>query len=170
MHSAQCGAVGPPRGRSLYAIPPAPPPPGLRDSGLGGMAPTEPNFFLCMLPFHQTIHALSARLARWGAIASRQRRESAIIAYIPPYPQTHIPLGGMHVVVVGRAQAPPPWEPPPPPTVEPPIPSCPPVASSGERPIGAAKGKQSDTEALCQPPPPHPPADPPPPPNCPPPL
>ena len=24
--------------------------------------------------------------------------------------------------------------------------------SSGERPIGAAKGKQSDTEALCQPP------------------
>ena len=29
--------------------------------------------------------------------------------------------------------------------------------SSGERPIGAAKGKQSDTEALCQPPPPLPP-------------
>ena len=26
--------------------------------------------------------------------------------------------------------------------------------SSGERPIGAAKSKQSDTEALCQPPPP----------------
>ena len=26
--------------------------------------------------------------------------------------------------------------------------------SSGERPLGAAKGKQSDTEALCQPPPP----------------
>ena len=26
--------------------------------------------------------------------------------------------------------------------------------SSGERPIGAAKGKQSDTEVLCQPPPP----------------
>ena len=26
--------------------------------------------------------------------------------------------------------------------------------SSGERPIGAAKGKQSDTEALCHPPPP----------------
>ena len=26
--------------------------------------------------------------------------------------------------------------------------------SNGERPIGAAKGKQSDTEALCQPPPP----------------
>ena len=26
--------------------------------------------------------------------------------------------------------------------------------SSGERPIGATKGKQSDTEALCQPPPP----------------
>ena len=25
---------------------------------------------------------------------------------------------------------------------------------SGERPIGAAKGNQSDTEALCQPPPP----------------
>ena len=30
--------------------------------------------------------------------------------------------------------------------------------SSGERPIGAAKGKQSDTEALYQPPPPPPPA------------
>ena len=28
--------------------------------------------------------------------------------------------------------------------------------SSGERPIGAAKGKQPDTEALCQPPPPLP--------------
>ena len=28
--------------------------------------------------------------------------------------------------------------------------------SSGERPITAAKGKQSDTEALCQPPPPPP--------------
>ena len=27
--------------------------------------------------------------------------------------------------------------------------------SSGKRPIGAAKGKQSDTEALCQPPPPR---------------
>ena len=27
--------------------------------------------------------------------------------------------------------------------------------SSGERPIGAAKGKQSDTEALCHPPPPQ---------------
>ena len=27
--------------------------------------------------------------------------------------------------------------------------------SSGERPIGAAKGKQSDTEAFCQPPPPY---------------
>ena len=26
--------------------------------------------------------------------------------------------------------------------------------SSGERPIGTAKGKQTDTEALCQPPPP----------------
>ena len=26
--------------------------------------------------------------------------------------------------------------------------------SSGERPIGAAKGKQPNTEALCQPPPP----------------
>ena len=28
--------------------------------------------------------------------------------------------------------------------------------SSGERPTGAAKGKQSNTEALCQPPPPRP--------------
>ena len=28
--------------------------------------------------------------------------------------------------------------------------------SSGERPVGAAKGKQSNTEALCQPPPPPP--------------
>ena len=32
--------------------------------------------------------------------------------------------------------------------------------SSGERPIGAAKGKQSDTEALCQTPPPPPLPDP----------
>ena len=35
--------------------------------------------------------------------------------------------------------------------------------SSGERPIGTAKGKQSDTEALCQPP--NPPPSPPPPPQ-----
>ena len=38
--------------------------------------------------------------------------------------------------------------------------------SSGERPIGAAKGKQSGTEALCQPPPPPSAlSDPPPPPR-----
>ena len=36
--------------------------------------------------------------------------------------------------------------------------------SGGERPIGAAKGKQSDAEALCHPPPPPPPFGPPPPP------
>ena len=34
--------------------------------------------------------------------------------------------------------------------------------SGGERPIGAARGKQPDTEALCQPPPPPPPLGPPP--------
>ena len=42
-------------------------------------------------------------------LSSRQGRESAIIAYIPPYPQTpntHRP-GCMHVVVVGRARPPP---------------------------------------------------------------
>ena len=32
--------------------------------------------------------------------------------------------------------------------------------SGGEMPIGAAKGKQSDTEALCQTPPSHPPSRP----------
>ena len=32
---------------------------------------------------------------------------------------------------------------------------------NGERPIGAAKGKQSDTTALCQPPPPNPSTPPP---------
>ena len=43
--------------------------------------------------------------------------------------------------------------------------------SSGERPIGVAKGKQPNTEALCQPPPTRPPpllssnASPPPPPQ-----
>ena len=36
--------------------------------------------------------------------------------------------------------------------------------SSGERPIGTAKGKQPNTEALCQPPPPPPQAISPPPP------
>ena len=42
--------------------------------------------------------------------------------------------------------------------------------SSGERPIGAAKGKQTDTEALCQTPPPTlPPTPPPRPPQLPPP-
>ena len=39
--------------------------------------------------------------------------------------------------------------------------------SSGERPIGTAKGKQSDTEALYQHPPPPPASTPPPPPACP---
>ena len=33
--------------------------------------------------------------------------------------------------------------------------------SSGEAPMGAAKGKQSDTEALCPPPPPPQPSNPP---------
>ena len=37
---------------------------------------------------------------------------------IPPNPQTHIPPRGMHVVVVGRVQAPPPWDHPPPPATD----------------------------------------------------
>ena len=34
-----------------------------RDSGFGAMLLTVPKFFLCMLPFHQTIHVLSAKQA-----------------------------------------------------------------------------------------------------------
>ena len=47
------------RARSLYAIPP--PPRVLRDNGLGACGANGAQFFLRMLPFHQTIHALSAR-------------------------------------------------------------------------------------------------------------
>ena len=41
-----------------------------------------------------------------------RKRYYRIHTSVPPNPQTYIPPGGMHVVVVGRAQAPPPWEPP----------------------------------------------------------
>ena len=105
--------------------PPSPPPRFLTDSGLGGMAPTALNFFLSMLPFHQTIRALCARLARYIPAKTRQRYYH-IHTSIPPHPQTHIPPGGMHMVVVGRAHPPPnlgnplplaepPITPPPPP-------------------------------------------------------
>ena len=56
----------PPRGGgwSSYATPPPqppPPPPRVsRDSGLGPWHQRRP-IFLCMFPFHQTIHALSRR-------------------------------------------------------------------------------------------------------------
>ena len=43
-----------------------------------------------------------------------RKRYNRIPASVPPNPQTHIPPGHMHVVVVGRAQAPQSWEPPPP--------------------------------------------------------
>ena len=42
------------RARSLYATPPSPHPPApgvLRDSGVGAMAPTAPNFFCACFPF-----------------------------------------------------------------------------------------------------------------------
>ena len=55
------------RAWSLYATLPSPPPPPpgvLRDSGVGAMALTAPKFFYACFFFHQTIHVLSARLAR----------------------------------------------------------------------------------------------------------
>ena len=45
--------------------------------------------------------------------AKTRKRYYRIHTSVPPNPQTHIPPGGMHVVVVGRAQVPPPWDPPP---------------------------------------------------------
>ena len=108
------GVVGP---SPCMRHPPAPPR-VLRDSGVGAMAPTAPKFLCACFPFHQTIHVSSARLARQCAIqmsfvlAKMRKRYYHIHTSVPPNPQTHIPPGGMHVVVVGCAEAPPPWEPP----------------------------------------------------------
>ena len=55
--------------------------------------------------------------------ARTRKRYYRIHGSVPPNPQTHIPSGGMHVVVVGRVQAPPPWEPPLRPNPLPPTPS-----------------------------------------------
>ena len=53
---------------------------------------------------------------------------------VPPNPQTHNPPGGMHVVVVGRAQAPPTLGTPSPPTAEiPPYTPQPPPPPSFDR-------------------------------------
>ena len=67
--------------------PPAPPP------------PTPPGFerpceaFLCMLPFHQTMHVLSARLAKRGAIPAPVQSQNLSPTYlrIPKPPDTHPP-------------------------------------------------------------------------------
>ena len=103
-------APGGGRARSLYATPP----PGFERKWVGGHGANGAQFFLCMLPFHQTIHALSARLAS----------DYHIHPSIPPNPQTHIPPGVMHVGVVGRVQPPPP---PPRPNRQPPPPQHPPA-------------------------------------------
>ena len=59
--------------------------------------------------------------------AKTRKRYYRIHTSVAPNPQTHIPAGGMHVVVVGRPQAPPTWEPPPPHgRPPPPTPSSPP--------------------------------------------
>ena len=71
--------------------------------------------------------------------AMTRKRYYCIHTSVPPNPQTHIPPGGMHVVVLGRAQAPPtlgtfpaaehpPYtlQPTPPPQTAPPSPPPPP--------------------------------------------
>ena len=45
--------------------------------------------------------------------AMTRKRYYRIHTSVPPNPRTHKPPRGVHVVVVGRAQAPPPLEPPP---------------------------------------------------------
>ena len=99
--------------------PPAPRPPWvLRDSGVAVMAPTAPKFF---------VHAsLSSNHPCFERQISKTRRSTNVVcckvkdhhnhcghtypsaapaspAASPNPPQTHIPPGGMHVVVVGRA-------------------------------------------------------------------
>ena len=69
-------------GLVLVCDAPPPPPRVLKDSGAGPMAPTAPNFLS---------HAeLKGVLCLWSLrplrLASWQRREMAIIAYIPLYP------------------------------------------------------------------------------------
>ena len=58
--------------------------------------------------------------------AGTRKRYYRIPLSVPPNPQTHNPPRGMHVVVVGRAQAPPPWRPPTRPKSPPTPPSRPP--------------------------------------------
>ena len=63
--------------------------------------------------------------------AMTRKRYYRIHTSIPPNPQTHIPPGGMHVVVVGRAQAPHLRNPPPPRPKSPPYtPSRPPAPTT----------------------------------------
>ena len=57
--------------------------------------------------------------------AMTRKRCYCIHTSVPPNPQTHIPLGGMHLVVVGRAQAPPTLGTPPPHGRNPPPPTPP---------------------------------------------
>ena len=117
------GGGGGGRAQSLYATPPSPPPPRvLRDSGLGAMVPTARDFFCACVPF------IKPSTLETFILAKTRKRYYHIRTPIPPYPQTYIPPGGMHVVVVGCAQAPPTLGTPPPPA-EPPIspppnPSC----------------------------------------------
>ena len=62
--------------------------------------------------------------------ARNRKRYHRIHTSVPPNPQTHNAPEGMHVVVVGRAQAPPPWEPPPPAEIPPYIPQPTPPATT----------------------------------------
>ena len=59
--------------------------------------------------------------------AKTRNRYYRIHTSIPPCPQTHTPPRGMHVVVVGCAQPPPPWDPPPPAELPIPPPTLPPT-------------------------------------------
>ena len=71
---------------------PPPPPRVLKDSAAGAMAPTAPNF-LSRAQLKGVLCLWSLRPLR---LSSRQRREIAIIAYVPLYPHgpkhTHTPL------------------------------------------------------------------------------
>ena len=92
-----------------------------------------PPFFSCMFlvvdamctQCARSAHAVHTQCARSANTlpktffpARMRKRYYRIHTSIPPNPQTHIPPG-MHVVVVGCAQAPPPWEHPPRPTPPP---------------------------------------------------
>ena len=144
-----CAGQTPPPPSPLKTPPPLPPPPPRSKEALvGGHGANSAQFFLCMLPFHQTIHALSARVASCYHIHTS----------IPPNPQTHIPPPprGSACGSSGSRAGPPTLGPPPPhPTASPPPPpNCPAPAPPPQVLTDSWGVGRIRTRCSCPPPPP----------------